>query len=77
MKIAAVGQVRSWYLGAWVAEDSSNKKPRITPGTYIPCWCGYSKIKMAAAIVVVHRPFLSPTALCVMFAVRTILFDMR
>lgn len=36
-----------------------------------------SKIRMAAAMVVVHRPFLSPTALCVTFAVRTILLEMR
>jgi len=35
----------------------------------------YSKIRMAEAITVVHKPFLSPTADCVLFAVRTILFD--
>ena len=38
---------------------------------------GYSKIKIAAAITVVQRPCLSPTADCVMFAVRTILLEMR
>src|SRR6185437_1748777 len=38
---------------------------------------GYSKIKIAAAMVVVHRPRLSPTADCVTLAVRTILFEMR
>src|ERR1700743_1419769 len=32
-----------------------------------------SKIRIAAAIVVVQRPFLSPTADCVTFAVGTIL----
>jgi len=37
----------------------------------------YSKIRIAAAIVVVHSDFLSPTADCVMFIVRTILFDIR
>jgi hypothetical protein len=37
----------------------------------------YSKIMIAAAITVVHFPFLSPTADCVMFMVRTILFDKR
>jgi hypothetical protein len=37
----------------------------------------YSKINIAAAMTVVHRARLSPTALCVMFAVRTILFDSR
>jgi len=37
----------------------------------------YSKIRIAAAITVVHRPRLSPTALWVTFAVRTILFDNR
>ena len=37
----------------------------------------YSKIRMAAAMVVVHRPRLSPTADWVTFAVRTILFEMR
>lgn len=36
-----------------------------------------SKIRIAAAIVVVQRPFLSPTADCVTFAVRTILSDIR
>ena len=37
----------------------------------------YSKMRIAAAIVVVHSDFLSPTADCVMFMVRTILFDIR
>jgi len=36
-----------------------------------------SRIKTAAAIVVVHLAFLSPTALCVTLLVRTILFEMR
>ena len=37
----------------------------------------YSNIRIAAAIVVVHSDFLSPTADWVMFIVRTILFDIR
>ena len=37
----------------------------------------YSKIKIAAAITVVHKPRLSPTADCVTLAVRTILFEIR
>jgi hypothetical protein len=37
----------------------------------------YSKMRIAAAITVVQRPCLSPTADCVIFAVRTILFEMR
>ncbi len=37
----------------------------------------YSKISIAAAIVVVHKPRLSPIADCVTFAVRTILLEMR
>jgi hypothetical protein len=37
----------------------------------------YSKIRMAAAIVVVQSPRLSPMADCVTFAVRTILLEMR
>src|SRR6185437_120330 len=36
-----------------------------------------SKIRIAAAIVVVHNPFLWPTADCVTLAVRTILFEIR
>lgn len=36
-----------------------------------------SKIKTADAITVVHNPRLSPTADCVTFAVRTILFEIR
>src|ERR1700692_66290 len=36
-----------------------------------------SKINTADAITVVHTPRLSPTADCVTFAVRTILFDSR
>src|ERR1700685_2304296 len=36
-----------------------------------------SRIRTAAAIVVVQRPFLSPTADCVMLLVRTILLEMR
>ena len=35
----------------------------------------YSKMRIAAAITVVQRPCLSPTADWVMFAVRTILFE--
>ena len=37
----------------------------------------YSKIRIAAAITVVHSPRLSPTAVCVWFMVRTILLDSR
>ena len=37
----------------------------------------YSKIRMAAAITVVHSPRLSPTAVWVIFMVRTILLDSR
>jgi len=36
-----------------------------------------SRISTAAAMVVVHSPFLSPTADCVMLLVRTILLEMR
>jgi hypothetical protein len=36
-----------------------------------------SRMRTAAAMVVVHLPFLSPTALCVTLLVRTILFEMR
>ena len=59
--------------------------PRISPSKKLPGITGslkqarinkrYSKIRMAEAITVVHKPFLSPTADCVLFAVRTILFD--
>ena len=38
--------------------------------------CGYPT-STAAATTVVHRPFLSPTAVCVTFWVRTISFDSR
>jgi hypothetical protein len=37
----------------------------------------YSKIKIAAAMVVVHHPRLSPIADCVTFLVRTIRLEMR
>ena len=36
-----------------------------------------SKIRIAAAITVIHLPCLSPTPLWVMFVVRTILLEMR
>jgi hypothetical protein len=36
-----------------------------------------SASRIAAASTVVHRPRLSPTADCVMFMVRTILFEIR
>src|SRR4051794_18121384 len=37
----------------------------------------YSKIRIAAAMTVVQRPRLLPTAVWVMFAVRTILLERR
>lgn len=56
--------------------QDKGRKPRGRRPFLLPV-CYYSKIKMAAAIVVVHRPRLSPMADCVTFAVRTILFEMR
>jgi hypothetical protein len=58
------------------AQDLASR-PYIAPAPLVSLLAGYSKIRIAAAIVVVHKPRLSPIADCVTFAVRTILFEMR
>jgi hypothetical protein len=60
-------------------EAKAGKAPAIASASRVFSGSGYlsSKRSMAPAMVVVQRPFLSPTADWVTLAVRTILLEMR
>lgn len=79
---SAVGKTKQYPVLDIVVEPQlvqtwrKSKKSRF-PVPLRLCGESYSKINIAAAITVVQRSRLSPTALCVMLAVRTILFDSR
>ena len=58
-------------LGAGKPDVLNPRTFAVSPGRF------YSKIRIADAITVVHKARLSPTAVCVMLVVRTILLEMR